>query len=158
MYAPRAILSNLETVGKDWSAFGAICGNFPRFGVRFFPISRFLEESGRHVLRENKRISFCLSDFVKNRGDHFEDSLGKVGGLLPTKRKESARGSELPRKARQLVAERVMTSSISSPAACASRRRTSRRPSLRRLLSTLPRSRFSPTRMQPSVSAAVLPL
>ena len=50
MYAPRAILSNLEMVGMDWSVFGAICGIFPRFGVRFFPIVAKLERITRGAL------------------------------------------------------------------------------------------------------------
>ena len=136
MNAPRAILSKMEIVGKLWSVFGAICGDFPRFGVRFFPIFRVLERIGSPISRTSSERS---------------------AGLSP-KRKESTRGGELPRNARQLVAERVITSSIFSPSACAARRKTSRRSNVARLLSTLPRSRFSPTRMQPSVSSAVLPL
>lgn len=56
-----------------------------------FPV--FWKESWRHVLRENKRIFFCLSDFVKNRGTHFEDFLGKVGGLIPLNEKNRRAGA-----------------------------------------------------------------
>ena len=90
----------------DWSIFGAIWGEFPRFGVRFFPIVAKLERIARGALN-------CRA---------------------------------------------LMVSSISSPSACAARRKTSRCSNVARLLSTLPRSRFSPTKMQPSVSSAVLPL
>ena len=65
MYAPRAILSNLEQVGKDWSVLGAICGNFPRFGVRFFPIVAKLERIARGAL--NCR-AFLVSSKRRRRG------------------------------------------------------------------------------------------
>lgn len=65
MYAPRAILSNLETVGKDWSVFGAICEDFPRFGVRFFPIVAKLERITRGALNCQ---AFLVSSKRRGRG------------------------------------------------------------------------------------------
>ena len=65
MNAPRAILSKMEIVGKLWSVFGAICGDFPRFGVRFFPIVAKLGRIARGAL--NCR-AFLVSSKRRRRG------------------------------------------------------------------------------------------